>query len=54
MHQDTNQISGQSAEARNVNANVSYPVLLVFTVVRQVMVELSGAATEEEKSGAAP
>jgi hypothetical protein len=47
MHQDTNQISGQSVQAKSVNINGMADVFLVFTVVQQIMTEFSGAAIEK-------
>jgi hypothetical protein len=49
MHQDTSQISGQSVQAKNVNVNATDDVFLAFTMEQQIMMELSGAATEKEK-----
>jgi delta 1-pyrroline-5-carboxylate dehydrogenase len=48
-HQDTNQISGQSVQAKNVNINATDLVFLAFTTVQQTMTKLSGVATEKEK-----
>jgi hypothetical protein len=48
-HQDTHQISGQTAEAKNVNINTTDDGLLAFTMVQQIMIELSGAMTKIEK-----
>jgi hypothetical protein len=48
-HQDTNQTTSQSVQAENVNGNATDGMYLAFTMVRQIMTELSGAATEKEK-----
>jgi hypothetical protein len=48
-HQDTNQISGQSVQAKNVNTNAMEDAFLAFAVVQQTMAELSGVATEKGK-----
>jgi hypothetical protein len=46
--QVTNQTSGHSVQAKNVNSNaVDYDMFLAFTMVQQIMTELSGAATEK-------
>jgi hypothetical protein len=47
MHQDTNQISGQSVQAKNVNIHATDDVFLAFTMVQHIMAELSGAVTEK-------
>jgi hypothetical protein len=47
MHQDTNKTSGQSVQPKTVNVNAMDDVFLAFTVVQQVMTELSGAVTEK-------
>jgi hypothetical protein len=46
-HQDTNQISGQSVQANNINISATDNVFLAFTVVQQIMTELPGAVTEK-------
>jgi hypothetical protein len=46
--QVTNQISGQSVQAKNVNSNEMDDMFLAFTVVHQIMTELSGTVTEKE------
>jgi predicted rRNA methylase YqxC with S4 and FtsJ domains len=46
--QNINQISDQSMQAKNVNIN-AMDVFLAFTMVQQIMTELSGAMTEKEK-----
>lgn len=46
MHQDINQISGQSVKDRKVNFNAT-DVFLAFTMVQQTMTELYGAAREQ-------
>jgi hypothetical protein len=48
-HQNKNKISGQSVQAKNVNINAMDDMLLVFTVVRHIMTELSGVTTGNEK-----
>jgi hypothetical protein len=47
-HQDTNEISGKSVQAKDVYISATDNVFLAFTMVRQIMTELSGAATERE------
>jgi hypothetical protein len=50
MHQDTNQTSGQSVQVKNVNSNaMDGDMFLAFTMVQQIMTELSGAGTEKQK-----
>jgi Cdc6-like AAA superfamily ATPase len=49
MYQDTNQISGQSVQAKNVNVHAMDDIFFVFTMVQNIMTELSGAVTDEEK-----
>jgi hypothetical protein len=48
MQQDTSQTSGQSVQAKSVTINAT-DIFLAFTMMQQIMTELSGAATEEEK-----
>jgi hypothetical protein len=43
------QKSGQSVEARNVNSEHLGNMLRVVTVVQQIMIEFSGAVSEEAK-----
>jgi hypothetical protein len=49
MYQDTNKISNQSVQAKNVNINATDNMFLTFTMVQQIRTELSGAAKEKEK-----
>jgi hypothetical protein len=48
-HQDTNQTSGQSVQATNVNINATDDMFLAFSMVQQIMTELSGTATEKKR-----
>jgi hypothetical protein len=48
MQQVTNQNSGQSVQAKNVNSNATDDMLAVVTMMQQIMIGLSGAATEEQ------
>jgi hypothetical protein len=47
-HRDTNEIPGQSVQAKNVNINAT-DMFLAVTAVQQIMTELCGAATEKRK-----
>jgi hypothetical protein len=47
--QVTNKASGQSVQANVVNNNAMDDMYVAFTRVQQIMTELSGAASEEEK-----
>jgi hypothetical protein len=49
MHRDINQISGRSVQAKNVNTNAMDYVFLAFTMVQQIMIELSCAVTGKGK-----
>jgi hypothetical protein len=48
-HQDISEISGQSVQAKNVSINATGDMFLTFTMVQEIMTELSGAATGTEK-----
>jgi 3'-phosphoadenosine 5'-phosphosulfate (PAPS) 3'-phosphatase len=49
-HHDTNRISGQSVQAKNVVIiNATADVFLVLTTLKQIMTELSDAVTEKGK-----
>jgi hypothetical protein len=45
----TSQTSDQSVQAKNVNRNSMGDISVAFTMVQQIMTDLSGVATEEEK-----
>jgi hypothetical protein len=46
MHQDTNQTSGQSMQAKKVYSNAT-GMYFAFIMMQQIMAELSGNATEK-------
>jgi hypothetical protein len=48
MNQDSNQTSGQSMQAKNMNGNAMDSTLTAVTLVQQIMTELSGAPIEQE------
>jgi hypothetical protein len=46
---DTNEISGRSVQAKNLNIYAMENVFLALTMAQQIITELSGAATETER-----
>jgi hypothetical protein len=46
--QDTNQVSGQLVQAKNVNVNVTGDIFLAFIMVQTIVTQLSGAAREKK------
>jgi hypothetical protein len=40
MYQDSNQVSGQSLQAQNINSNARGDTLAAITIVQQIMTEL--------------
>jgi hypothetical protein len=48
-HQDSNQTSGQSMQAKNINSNAMDDTLAAVSMMQQLMTDLSGAATEQGK-----
>jgi hypothetical protein len=47
--QETSQTSSQSVQAKKVNSNAMDEMFAACTMVQQIITDLSGAATEEEK-----
>jgi hypothetical protein len=47
--QVTNKASGQSMQEETVNSNAMEDMFVTFTVVQQIMTELSSAVSEEER-----
>jgi hypothetical protein len=49
LSQQSQQPTGQSVRAQNVNSEPLYNMLRVVTVVQQIMTEFNGAVSEEDK-----